>query len=177
MLGIDKIVFALTFLSALGSGMIAGVFFIFSFAIIRALSRITPFSGMWAMQSINIYILNPVFLGVFLGTAIICAGLAISGVVRWHLPGAAWLIAGSMIYIVGSIGITVMFNVPMDNALMIADPATPEGLQLWAKYRTDWTFWNHIRTFASLASSACLIIAIVFGRYPLPALVAEGDTH
>ena len=157
---IDKIVFGLTFLAALGSGLIAGVFFIFSFGIMLALSRITPYSGMWAMQSINIYILNPVFLGVFLGTAIICAGLAIGAVVRWHLPGAAWLLAGTMIYIIGSIGITMIFNVPMNNALMVADPATPEGLQLWTTYLTDWTFWNHIRTFASLAASASLIIAL-----------------
>jgi uncharacterized membrane protein len=164
MLSLDKIVFALTFLAALGSGLIAGVFFIFSFAVMRALSRITPFSGMWAMQSINIYILNPVFLGVFLGTAIICAGLAITAVVRWHLPGAGWLLAGTMIYIVGSIGVTMIFNVPMNNALMLADPATPEGLELWAKYLTDWTFWNHVRTFASLASGASLIMALVYGR-------------
>ena len=161
---LEKIIFALTMLASLGSGMIAGVFFIFSFAIMRALSRITPFSGMWAMQSINIYILNPVFLGVFLGTGIICAGLAITGVVRWHLPGSAWLIAGTMIYIVGSIGVTVIFNVPMNNALMVADPATPEGLQVWAKYLTDWTFWNHIRTLASLAACANLIMALVYSR-------------
>lgn len=161
---LEKIIFALTMLASLGSGMIAGVFFIFSFAIMRALSRITPFSGMWAMQSINIYILNPVFLGVFLGTGIICAGLAITGVVRWHLPGSAWLIAGTMIYIVGSIGVTVIFNVPMNNALMVADPATPEGLQVWAKYLTDWTFWNHIRTLASLAACASLIMALVYSR-------------
>jgi len=152
----------MTLIAALGSGLIAGVFFVFSVAIMKALDRITPFSGMWAMQSINIYILNPIFLGVFLGTGIICAGLAISGVVRWHLPGAAWLIAGSMIYIVGSVGITVIFNVPMNNVLMAADPATPEGLQIWTKYLADWTFWNHIRTVASLAASASLIMTLIW---------------
>ena len=161
---LEKVIFVLTLLSALGSGMIAGVFFVFSFAIMRALSRITPFSGMWAMQSINIYILNPVFLGVFLGTGIICAGLAITAVVRWHLPRAGWLLAGTMIYIVGSIGVTVIFNVPMNNSLMVADPATPEGLQLWSKYLTDWTFWNHIRTFASLGACASLIMALACSR-------------
>jgi uncharacterized membrane protein len=160
----SKVLFLFVLVAALGSGLIAGVFFIFSFAIMRALSRITPFSGMWAMQSINIYILNPVFLGVFLGTGIICAGLAITAVVRWHLPGSGWLLAGTMIYIIGSIGVTVIFNVPMNNALMVADPATSEGLELWAKYLTDWTFWNHIRTFASLASCASLIMALVYSR-------------
>ena len=164
MSSVDKVVWALTMVAALGNGLIAGVFFIFSFAIMRALSRITPYSGMWAMQSINIYILNPVFLGVFLGTAIVCAGLAIGGVIRWHLPGAGWLLTGTMIYIIGSIGVTMIFNVPMNNALMVADPATPEGLQLWANYITDWTLWNHVRTFASLAACASLIMALVTAR-------------
>jgi uncharacterized membrane protein len=160
----EKVVFGLTMIAALGSAVIAGVFFVFSVAIMRALERITPFSGMWAMQSINIYILNPMFLGVFLGTGIICAGLAIGAVVRWHLPGAAWLLGGTMIYIVGSIGITMIFNVPMNNALMVADPATPEGLHLWDKYLTDWTFWNHIRTVASLAAAVSLIMALIGNR-------------
>lgn len=157
----------LTFVAALGSGLIAGVFFVFSFAIVRALSRITPFSGMWAMQSINIYLLNPIFLGVFLGTGILCSGLAIGAVLRWHLCGAGWLLAGTMIYIVASIGVTVVLNMPMDNALMVADPAKPEGLELWEKYLTDWTFWNHIRTFGSLGGSASLIAALIYSRGPL----------
>ena len=160
----EKFYFVLTLLAALGCGLIAGVFFVFSVSVMLALERIPPGVGMWAMQSINIYILNWKFLGVFLGTGVVCAALAIIGVVQWRPPGSVWLIAGGLIYIVGSIGITVIFNVPMNNALMLADPFTPEGQKLWSDYLTNWTFWNHVRTVASLAASASLIAALSYGR-------------
>lgn len=161
---LEKVFFVLTLFAALGSGLIAGVFFVFSVAVMRALERIPPAVGMWAMQSINIYILNWKFLGVFLGTGVVCAALAIVGVVQWRPPGSVWLIAGGMIYIVGSIGVTVIFNVPMNNALMVADPFTPEGKDLWSDYLTNWTFWNHVRTIASLVASASFIAALIYGR-------------
>lgn len=160
----EKFYFVLTLLAALGSGLIAGVFFVFSVAVMRALERIPPGVGMWAMQAINIYILNWMFLGVFLGTGVVCAALAILGVVQWQPPRSVWLIGGGLLYIVGSIGITVIFNVPMNNALMLADPFTPEGQKLWSDYLTNWTLWNHVRTAASLAASASLIVALIYGR-------------
>ena len=160
----EKLFFVLTVMAALGSGLIAGVFFVFSVAVMRALERIPPAVGMWAMQSINIYILNWKFLGVFLGTGVLCGALAIVGVVQWRPPASVWLIAGGLIYLIGSIGVTVVWNVPMNNALMAADPATPEGQKLWSDYLTNWTFWNHVRTVASLAASGCLVVALSYGR-------------
>ena len=109
-------------MASLGSGLIAGVFFIFSVAIMRALERVP--GGMAAMQSINVVIINPMFLGVFMGTALLCVVLAINSVVRWQQPGAMWLLVGALLYLIGSLGITVIFNVPMNNALVAADPAS-----------------------------------------------------
>ncbi len=59
--------------AALGSGLIAGTFFVFSAAIMTALGRLPPQEGIRAMQSINRVILNPIFLGVFLGTGVLSA--------------------------------------------------------------------------------------------------------
>ena len=148
----DKLVFVLIFLSALGSGLIAGVFFIFSVAVMRSLERVP--GGMAAMQSINIVIINPMFLGVFMGTALLCVVLTILSVIRWQSPESAWLLAGCLLYLVGSIGVTMIFNVPMNNALVSADPASSEGQKIWSDYLTNWTFWNRVRTVASLAAAA-----------------------
>src|SRR5687768_850944 len=123
----EKVFFVLTLLAALGSGLIAGVFFVFSVAIMRALERIPPGVGMWSMQSINIYIFNWKFLGVFLGTGVLCGALAIVGVVQWRPPASVWLIAGGLIYPIGSNCVTSVLNVPMNNSLMSADPATPRS--------------------------------------------------
>lgn len=155
-----RILFVLTLLAALGSALIAGVFFIFSVAIMRALERVP--NGAAAMQSINIVIINPMFLGVFLGTALLCLGLAIDAIIRWHQPGAVWLLAGALLYLIGSIAVTMIFNVPMNNSLAAVDPASPGGQEIWKNYLTNWTFWNHIRTVASLAASASFITALIY---------------
>jgi uncharacterized membrane protein len=154
-------------LSALGSGLMAGLFFIFSVTIMDALGRLPPPQGIAAMQSINVVILNPIFFAVFLGTAALSVVLAVWSVVAWQDPGSAWLLAGSLLYVVGAILVTMVFNVPMNDALAAVDPASGEGARVWAGYLTDWTRWNHVRTVACVGAAAALMLAIHFlGRVP-----------
>ena len=61
--------FVLVLLAALGSGLMAGLFFVFSVAIMTALERLMPHEGVAAMQHINVVIINPLFALVFFGTA------------------------------------------------------------------------------------------------------------
>ena len=154
----EKIVYVVVIFAALGSGLIAGVFFIFSVAIMRALERVPD--GAAAMQSINVVIINPMFLGVFMGTALLCVVIGIAAFFRWQEPGTVWLLGGALLYLIGSIGVTMIFNVPMNNNLAAADPATPEGQFVWKNYLTNWTFWNHMRVVASIVACASLIIGL-----------------
>lgn len=161
------LLFALTLLSALGSGLMAGLFFTFSTFAMSAFGRLPPAQGIAAMQSINIVILNPLFFAVFFGTAALCLVVAILAVVRWQDPGTAWLLAGAALYLVGSILVTIVFNVPLNNALATVDPASEEGARMWASYLTDWTAWNHVRTVACIAAAAALTVALYLqGRVP-----------
>ena len=138
----------------------AGLFFAFSAFEMETLGRLPPPQGIAAMQSINVAILNPIFFVVFFGTAAICLLLAVWSIVRWSDSGAAWLLGGSVLYLVGTILVTIVVNVPMDDALAAVDPASEEGARLWVGYLTDWTRWNHIRTIACLAATAALIVAL-----------------
>ena len=81
----------LTFFCALGCGLIAGFFFAFSVSVMKALGKIPPAQGIAAMQSINVVVINPVFLGVFMGTAVACLVVLVGSLVRWRLPGAGFL--------------------------------------------------------------------------------------
>jgi uncharacterized membrane protein len=85
----------LTFIAALGSGLVAGIFFAFSNFVMKALARVPPAQGVAAMQSINVVVLNKWFFAVFFGTAVCCLALAIASFVRWQRPGAGYLLAGS----------------------------------------------------------------------------------
>ena len=150
----------LTLISALGCGLMAGFFFAFSVSVMKALGRLPPAQGIAAMQSINLVVINPVFLITFFGTAVACVAVAISALRTWHGPGAAYLLAGGLLYLVGSFLVTIVFNVPRNDALAAVDPSSAAGATLWASYLTAWTAWNHVRTAAALAAAAALSIAL-----------------
>jgi uncharacterized membrane protein len=150
---------ALTLLAALGSGLIAGFFLAFSATVMWALERQPPPAGIAAMQAINVVVLNPIFLGVFFGTAILSLVLDIVALVRWSESGSGYLLAGSLLYFVGTFLVTLVFNVPLNNRLAAVEPDSAEGRTVWTHYLSAWTAWNHVRTVASLAAAACLILA------------------
>jgi uncharacterized membrane protein len=72
---IDGLLFTFTFMGVLGCGLMAGLFFAFSVSVMKALARLPSGAGMAAMQSINVAIINPVFLAAFFGTAAACVFL------------------------------------------------------------------------------------------------------
>jgi uncharacterized membrane protein len=152
--------FALKLFSALGCGLIAGVFFAFSSFVMSALAQLQPAQGIAAMQLINITVINPLFMTVFLGTAVACLFLAISSLLRWHQPGAVYLFVGSLLYLIGTVLVTIVFNVPLNDALAKVDPSSTDSAKLWASYLANWTVWNHVRTVAALAAAAAFTIAL-----------------
>ena len=113
----DSLVPILTLLAALGSGLIAGFFLAFSATVMWALERQPSAAGISAMQAINVVVLNPIFLGVFFGTAILSLVLDIAAMVRFSQPGSAYLLAGSLLYFVGTFLVTLLFNVPLTTGL------------------------------------------------------------
>jgi uncharacterized membrane protein len=154
--------FVFTLVAALGCGLIAGVFFAFSSFVMQALARLPPAEGIAAMQSINVAVINPVFLGAFLGTAAICVLVVISALLRWHRQGAVFLLIGGILYLVGTLLVTVVFHLPRNDALAAVTPASPEGVSLWASYLTTWTAWNHVRAGAALVAAAALTIGLCY---------------
>jgi uncharacterized membrane protein len=151
---------AAAFLSALGSGLMAGLFFVFSAFMMTALSRLGAPQGIAAMQSINVAILNPVFLIVFMGTAVLSLAAAAAAVWNWSAEGSAWLLAGSLLYLVGIIVVTMVFNVPLNDELAAVDPASGEGAATWTRYLDVWVKWNHVRSVAGLGALAAFIMAL-----------------
>jgi uncharacterized membrane protein len=146
--------------AALGSGLMAGLFFAFSVSVMGALARIQPHEGIAAMQSINRVILNPLFLLVFLGTAVVCLLLVLLSAWSWGNAGAGYALAGAALYLAGCIIVTMAFNVPLNDALAAVEPASADGAAMWARYLSSWVPWNHARTIACLAAASFLTFAI-----------------
>ncbi len=148
-----------TLVSAFGCGLVAGTFFAFSTFVMKALGNLPPPQGIAAMQSINVVVINRWFMTAFFGTAGVCVAVMIVSLQRWHDPGTAYSLAGGVLYLVGTVLVTILFNVPRNNALAAVAPHTSEAAALWASYLSGWTAWNHVRTIAALAASALFTIA------------------
>jgi uncharacterized membrane protein len=157
---LELLVLGLNFVAALSCGLIAGVFFAFSSFVMRALARLPASGGIAAMQSINVAVLNPVFLGTFVGTALVCVLAMIGALLRWHDRQSVCMLVGGALYFLGTFLVTVAFNVPWNNALEAVTAQDPEGANVWDKYRVQWTGWNHIRTAAALAAAASFTLAL-----------------
>ncbi len=153
------ILFLLKIFAAIGCGLVAGVFFAFSTFVMKALAQQPPTQGIATMQSINITVINPLFMGAFLGTGVACIILGIYSIARWSQL-SPYLLVGGFLYLSGTLGVTFIFNVPMNDALAIADPKSTEGVDLWARYLTNWTFWNHVRTIAAIIASISLTLSL-----------------
>jgi uncharacterized membrane protein len=160
---LDGLLSGLTLVTALGCGLIGGAFFAFSSFVMRALAGLPPARGIAAMQSINVVVLNPWFLGPFVGTALASLVLVLSALLRWRDPDAPLRLAGGLLYLLGTFGVTVAFNVPRNEALAAVDAESAGGATLWARYVPGWTAWNTVRTLAALAAAAALTLALVAG--------------
>jgi uncharacterized membrane protein len=147
---------AAALLALVGSGLVAGVFFIFSVCIMRVLGGLPAAQGIAAMQGINVVIINPWFMTAFLGTAAVCAYVAIAALVRFDGAASVLLIAGSCAYVIGTFGLTMLFNVPRNDALAALQPETAEAARYWSQYLLEWTSWNHVRTIGATVATALL---------------------
>lgn len=153
----------LILICATGCGLIAGVFFAFSTSVMKALGKLPAAQGIAAMQAINVVIINPLFLGVFLGTAVACTIVGVGCWLQTDAPGRLWAFAGSVLYLAGSFFVTVRFNVPRNEVLARLSACAADSAAVWSDYLKTWTAWNHVRTVASLLAAFLFVLAAVLG--------------
>lgn len=111
------------------------------------------------MQAINVAVLNRWFLGALFGTAAACLLVAVASLTTWSEP-AAWLrLGGSVLYLAGTILVTIAFNVPLNEGLAAVQPDSAEGVSLWPHYVAGWSAWNHVRAAAALSAAGVLTLA------------------
>lgn len=151
---------ALAIASSVTSALVGGVFFAFSVFVMRALATLPAAQGVQAMQRINITVINALFLGAFFGAALLLCAAAFAA--QDEPSSFAWLLTSLLLYLVGSVGVTIAFNVPRNNRLASLEPASAQAADYWQVYLREWVAWNHVRCAASLlaaAAAACAVAA------------------
>ncbi len=145
----------------LGSALVGGIFFAFSSFVMKALAGIPSTEGITAMQSINLVVLNPSFLGAFFGTAVLSLGLGGLALAGWDGPTAIFFLSGAIVYLVGTILVTVLCNIPLNDQLAAVSAADPTAGELWAHYLDRWTMWNHVRTAAAMVAALLYTLGLM----------------
>lgn len=135
--------------------LLAGVFFGYAVSVNPGLHRLKDSEYVRAMQSINIVIQNPLFFLSFMGPLILLPW------VTFLAHGEAtfgWLLAATITYVVGSFGVTVAGNVPLNEKLARADVSQATAAR--AAFEKPWNALHAIRTLASIAATVLFFAAL-----------------
>ena len=127
----------------------------------RALARVPSHDGIAAMQSINVVVLNPSFLGVFMGTTVMSGLVAALSVQGWGTPSAPLFLAGALLYIVGTFLLTGFGNVPLNIELAAISATDPKAISVWENYLDRWTLLNTIRTVAAAGATLMFTLGLL----------------
>ncbi len=148
------------------TGLSAGLFYAWEVSVIPGTKRISDSSYLEVMQNINRAILNPAFYLSFFGSLIL---LVIS--VYLHYKVGVNLVFGILLgailtYLIGTFGVTVFGNIPLNDALdaVNLDDLTSNGLgEFRINYESKWNVWHRIRTFSAIVAFVLSLIALLVG--------------
>jgi len=148
-------------IAILAYAFVGGVFLAFSDFIMRSLAKTRGDGGVEAMQVINREVFRWVFMTLFLGmvpVSMIIVGYAVAN--SGGLAGIVMALAG-LTYLCGCFGVTLFFNVPMNEALAGMELSEGATQDYWTQsYVPRWTFWNSVRTLACAVSAALLLCGL-----------------
>lgn len=137
------------------TGLLAGLYFAFTTAVMPGLADTEDQVFVTAMRRMNARILNGWFLAVFLGAPLLAAAAAVAALTGDGVPAPGWTVAGAVLVVSGLL-ITGRINVPLNEALAAAgDPAAARR-----DFERRWVRWNLVRTLATTAGLAALLAGL-----------------
>jgi len=151
---------AVFFITVLLNALSTGFFFAWSVSVILGTKKVGHVTYLETMQNINREILNPVFFIVFFGSLI---ALVISTYLQFNNKTVFVLVlASTIIYLIGTFGVTAFGNVPLNNeleALNITKLNLMELNNFRIYYESAWNHYHGIRTISSMVSFILLLIS------------------
>lgn len=146
----------LVVVAALGCAATAGVLLTFSTFTMRGLRDLPAPDAVRAMQRINAAALRPPLMLLLFGTAMLCVVVALTALGMRTGVLRPVLAAGSVTYLLGTLGVTAAVHVPLNDRLARADPAV-DAETVWRRFHERWVRWNHVRTAAAALAAVLLV--------------------
>ncbi|RKR13966.1 putative membrane protein [Maribacter vaceletii] len=149
------------FITVLLNALSVGFFFAWSVSVILGTKKVGHLTYLETMQSINREILNPLFFIVFFGSLI---ALGITTYLQLNNKTVFVLVlASTIIYLIGTFGVTAFGNVPLNNELEALNITNLNAIELKNfrfYYESAWNHFHGIRTISSMVSFILLLISI-----------------
>lgn len=140
--------------------LVAGVFQAFSEFVMVSLDRATRAGGIESMQIINREVFTTIFMLLLIGMSLLAPVIAGVALMKLKGPAKTHILIGSAVYFFGVFLVTLLGNVPLNNALARLPFASLAAKDYWeAVYFPQWTFWNHVRTIGSLIAATFFLMA------------------
>jgi len=162
--------------AVIAMGLLAGLYYFSSIAVMPALTAADDRTLVDAMQQMIDEIENPFFFLTLLGAPVL-AGVALAQARRSGPDETArWIVAGLVLYTV-MVVITFAVHFPLNEELKDAgDPAQIEDLAaVRDDFVTPWVAWDIVRTLATTGAFGCLVWALILrGRMGLGSSPAAG---
>lgn len=153
------------FFTIVTTALSAGLFYAWSISVIPGLKNISSKSYLEAVQSINRAILNPGFFIIFF-CSIILMILSIYFQYKVKVNLAFWLITvGTIFYLIGTVGVTIFGNVPMNEILDLVNINALSGEELEntrLPFENKWNQFNTVRVISSVLAFSMFLLAIFY---------------
>jgi len=146
---------------AMATGLLAGVFLTFSDFVMKSLLACKPAAGTEAMQIINRKVYNSIFMVLLMVMIPVSSGLAFYACFFTAGPLATVLIISGLLYFFGVFIVSIVGNIPMNNALEALPQGSVAAQAYWPSYVKTWVLWNHLRWVSALGTSTGYVIAAI----------------
>ncbi len=161
-----KIRLSVLMLSILFTGLSAGLCFIWSNTITPGIGRLDDLGFLQAFQAMNRSILNPSFLIVFLGPALL---LFLNTILYRNANPTTFksFLIAAILYFIGIVIITVFKNVPLNEMLdktVLENLSALELKELRTKFEQPWNRWHIQRTIASFTAFVFLLVGFIYSK-------------
>jgi len=149
-------------LASLSTGIMAGIFFIWTNTIKPGIGKLNDMGYLSAFQSMNRVILNPIFIGIFIAPVIL---IPLSAALHLNiLPDYKFwiLLSATILYWIGTFGVTIRGNIPLNELLdktNIENISTEQAKSLRQSIENKWNRFNLIRTISSISAFILLLLA------------------
>lgn len=149
------------FLAVALTGLSSGLFYAWSVSVIPGTRKVIDSTYLETMQSINRAILNPTFFLIFFGSLIL---LCVATAQQFGSNQTFWLLLlAAITYAVGTVGVTAMGNVPLNNQLdelNLIDMSSDKISAFRQFYELKWNRLHLIRTAFAVAAFLLSILAV-----------------